>query len=43
MFGARTLAWRFGANAHNVDFWRSSLDFIRQQIWEDEELVEWLI
>lgn len=32
MYDAHTLAARFGIDTHNVEFWRSSLDVIREQI-----------
>ena len=36
---AKTLATRFGMDIQSVDFWRSSLDVIRNQIAEFERLL----
>ncbi|HEV8194361.1 MAG TPA: hypothetical protein VGP82_23160 [Ktedonobacterales bacterium] len=39
MADAATLAARFGIDIHAMDFWRSSLDTIRQEITQFEGLV----
>jgi oligoendopeptidase F len=39
MYDAHTLASRFGIDTHSVEFWRSSLDVIREQIGVFEGLI----
>ncbi len=39
MYDAHTLAARFGIDTHSVEFWRSSLDVIRIQIGEFDQLI----
>ena len=39
LYDAATLAQRFGIDIRSIDFWRSSLDVIRAQVAQFEELV----